>query len=175
MSSLLLWAPTTCCCVTASQVNVPRSNFFFSTSKSNQFARHSTLTQTGRCQCWPWRRTAPRCHCPWWRCPGWRQTCQRRRCPGAEEREKICKAIRKKNKKPIKSSTPVLTAMKRDEGPADLHIPSHTSSCPGCVQGESSDSQRRCQCRDFKITDKNNQGKNSTNIPDIDKHAYRYF
>lgn len=80
-----------------------------------------------------------------------------------------------KNKKTIKSSTPVLTEMKSDEGLADLHIPSHTSSCPGCVQGESSDSQRRCQCRDFKITDKNNQGKNSTNIPDIDKHAYRYF
>lgn len=34
------------------------------TSKCNHFALHSTLTQTGRCQCWPWRRTDPRYHCP---------------------------------------------------------------------------------------------------------------
>lgn len=32
----------------------------------------------------------------------------------------------------------------------DLHIPSHTSSCPGCVQGGSSDSLHLCQCIGFK-------------------------
>lgn len=68
---------------------------------------------------------------------------------------KIRKGIRKKYNKIIS----VLTEMKSDEGLADLRIRSHTSSCPGCVQGESSDSQRRCQCRDFKITEKKNQGK----------------
>lgn len=42
----------------------------------------------------------------------------------------------------------------------DLRIRFHTSSCPGCVQGESSDSRRRCQGRRaFKITDKINQEK----------------
>lgn len=42
---------------------------------------------------------------------------------------------------------------------ADLHIQSHISSCPGCVQGGSFDSLLQCQCIDFK--EDNEEGNNS--------------